>query len=105
MTTLERLKNKADVFGKNAKMPSIMQISKMLTEFGVEHDVSTHTNIVEYRSAGCRYVNSRHAGKTGKVLKIFNPQIELDTSDSYYSWNTSGYAREIIEFLKKEGKI
>lgn len=116
MTTLEKLRIKAEsgAFGK-ARMPSVASISKMLTEFGVKHSIYNSTNVVEYRSAGCRYVNSRHNGKEGKKL-IIKPtpeesaiskinHIELDSSDSYYSWNTNTYARELVQFLTSLGKI
>lgn len=116
MTTLEKLKIKASSsFGSNIKMPSIIAISKMLKEFGVEHELSESVNIVEYRSKGMRYVNSRHRGKEGKRLTIRPNQedaeksginyIQLDSSDSYYSSNTWGYASRIIELLEKTGKI
>lgn len=100
MNTLERLKLKAEsAFGK-VRMPSIKQISKLLDEKGIKHNVFEKTNVVEYRSAGRRYVNSRHYGKTGLCLTIKEPYLELDTSDSYYSWNTSGYARRLIEIIE-----
>jgi hypothetical protein len=107
MTTLERLE--AKIQDDSVRMPSIDQISKMLTEYGVIYDVRQTTNVVEYRSAGNRYVNSRHDGKVGKKLIIENRAenvyIELDTSDSYYSWNTRLYARQIVEYLRKKKKI
>lgn len=51
------------------------------------------------------YVNSRHMGKKGMVLKIDmgkQPNIELDTSCSYYSFNTWQYAREIVKLLENK---
>lgn len=102
MDTLERLKNKADSrFGGRDRMPSIRQISKLLVEYKIEHSVEENTNVVEYRSKGRRYVNSRHNGKTGLCLVIFNPHIELDTSDSYYSWNSWNYAKQIVELIEE----
>lgn len=103
MTTLERLKAKSEAFvGIGVRMPSIRQISKLLTEHGIEHEVDEHTNIVEYSSKGRRYVNSRHEGKTGLRLRIKEENIELDTSDSYYSWNTWSYARKIVELIERK---
>jgi hypothetical protein len=99
MNTLERLKLKAESSFNKARMPSIKQISKLLDEYGINHDVYEKTNVVEYRSKGRRYVNSRHYGKTGFCLTIKEPYLELDTSDSYYSWNTSGYARRLLEII------
>jgi len=99
MNTLEKLRQKAESSFNNVRMPSIKQISKLLTENGIEHIISEKTNIVEYRSKGKRYVNSRHRGKTGLLLLIKEPYLELDTSDSYYSLNTTGYARKLIELI------
>jgi hypothetical protein len=100
MDILEKLKLKAESSFNKVRMPSIKQISKLLTENGIEHSVSEKTNIVEYRSKGNRYVNSRHQGKTGLCLLIKEPYLELDTSDSYYSWNTSYYARRLVELVE-----
>lgn len=105
MNTLEKLKQKANCsINDNVRMPSIKQISKLLTEHSIEHHVDKNTNIVEYRSKGRRYVNSRHRGKTGLCLTIKNPYIELDTSDSYYSYNSSGYASKLVELIENQNK-
>lgn len=116
MTTLEKLKAKSEsFFGSKVRMPSIPEIAKMLEEMDINFTLSDSVNIVEYRSKGNRYVNSRHRGKEGKKL-IIKPSeldsnksgihyIELDSSDSYYSWNTSRYASKIIDLLKSTGKI
>lgn len=102
MNTLERLKIKSKDYNK--RMPSIKQISQLLTECGIKHNVSDSLNIVEYRSNGNRYVNSRHNGKIGKLLTIDNTNIKLDTSDSYYSWNSWGYALKIVELIEENNK-
>lgn len=114
--TIKKLRIKAEsgTFDK-VRMPSISSIAEMLTEMGIEHTYDNSTNVVEYRSAGHTYVNSRHNGKEGKKL-IIEPSkedaeksgihyLELDSSDSYYSWNTHGYARQIVQLLTSLGKI
>ncbi len=104
--TIERLQKKADSsISDKVRMPSISEIAKMLIEFGIEHSVSETRNMVEYKSAGNRYVNSRHDGKKGKELIIKEAGIFMDTSESYYSWNTQRYAFNILKFLKEKGKI
>ena len=87
----------------------------MLDEFKINHTFFNTTNVVEYRTAGRRYVNSRHNGKNGYILEIkLNEEerkelntgcISLDTSDSYYSWNSYGYAQKIIQLLKFKKNI
>lgn len=100
-SVLEKLKAKANSsYNDNVRMPSIKQISKLLTAYNINHYVSEKTNIVEYRSKGKMYVNSRHRGKTGLELKIPDARITLDTSSSYYSFNTWQYAREIVKLLE-----
>jgi hypothetical protein len=96
MNTLERLKAKLNSKGK---MPSIMQISELLTKRNIKHSVTSETNTVETRSDGNRYVNDRHQGKTGLCLKIKESGLTLNTSDSYYSLNSRGYARELLELI------
>lgn len=115
-TTIKRLKIKAEsgTFDK-VRMPSIASISLMLTQLGVSHNIDDSLNVVEYRSKGRNYVNSRHDGKEGKKLVIKPSKeeceksgiyyIKLDSSDSYYSWNTHGYARKILKYLTALGKI
>ena len=53
---IKRLEQKADGKGR---MPSIVDIHNLLEHFGVEHEYRESENTVEYRSKGCRYVNSR----------------------------------------------
>lgn len=97
--TLNALQAKAQAgFGERVRMPSIRQIAALLTAHAIPHTVTTRTNIVEYRSKGRTYVNSRRRGKTGLVLTVGD--IELDTSSSYYSRNTWLYAREIVALIQ-----
>ena len=103
MTTLEKLRKKSDL-GSSVRMPSISQISSLLAEYGIAHDVYSTTNVVEYRSKGKTYVNSRHNGKTGLKLVVKNSNIVLDTTDSYYSWNTWRYAMEIVKLVETVNK-
>lgn len=100
-TILNKLKEKTEV-GSKSRMPSINQISKLLAYYGIEHVVDESTNVVEHRSKGRRYVNSRYNGKTGLRLKIKNTNIELDTSSSYYSWNTWSYAKDILKLIEQK---
>ena len=86
------------------RIPSILKISAMLNDLGVQHFSCTSTNIVERSSGQNVYVNSRHNGKEGYKLEIKNV-VYMDSSESYYSWNTRGYARDIINHLKSLGKI
>lgn len=103
----------------DGRMPSIKSISELLTLASIEHRFDGETvNIVEYRTAGNRIVNSRHDGKKGKSIefrayakniktspfsdfgnKSSCKYIGLDSSDSYYSWNTWRYAKDLLNIL------
>jgi hypothetical protein len=98
--TLRRLKLKAE--DKKYRMPSIKDIKALLDELGIENDLHETTNVVEYRNAGCRYVNSRHDGKEGYGLEVYVDGVRvmsLDTSDSYYSWNTRHLAYDLVKLI------
>lgn len=103
MNTEERLKLKANSkFNDGTRMPSIISIHKLLLELNVKHTLNPKTNIVEHKNKGNRYVNSRRRGKKGWILEIPSYKIKLDTSDSYYSWNSRIYAKELLDVIKKE---
>lgn len=115
MTTLEKLEKKAtSSFRDKIRMPSITAIAKLLTELNIDFELSDSTNIVEHKTKGRTYVNSLHRGKEGKmlVIKIYDDRAEklgwrylcLDSSDSYYSYNTSGYASDLIALIKLKTK-
>lgn len=103
--TLDALRKKAELSFTKTRMPSIKRIKDLLDELGIENYMDTTTNVVEYRSKGRTYVNSRHNGKQGYFLGIGkcyggrSYDVNLDSSDSYYSWNTNSYARKIIELI------
>jgi hypothetical protein len=94
--TLNQLRMKSE---GNGRMPSIKNIHLLLEHYKIEHSFSDSQNVVEYRTAGRNYVNSRHVGKKGFELTIDRPYINLDTSDSYYSWNSWQYAQKIVELI------
>lgn len=97
------LKLRKKVEDNNSRMPTIKQIHFLLEHFNVDHEFRETENIGEYKTKGARYVNSRHTGKSGFEIIIRNPYIHLDTSCSYYSWNSYRYAEEILKLL--EGKV
>lgn len=84
-------------------MPSIKSIHELLNEVGIKHRYEEEAvNVVEYRTGQRSYVNDRHYGKKGKVVEIEKPWIELDTSNSYYSWNSWGYSQKLIKLINGE---
>ena len=99
--TLEQLRQKADWELKGKRMPSIKNINELLNELGVETSFYESLNVVEYRSGQNVYVNSRHDGKAGYKLTFRRDgeYFNLDTSDSYYSWNSGMFARKLIKLI------
>ena len=114
--TLEQLRIKADNT-LEGRMPSINRISKMLTELGIEHRLSETTHIVETRSGNNTYVNDRHEGKNGNKITILGVDsngrtiynrygiFSMDSTDTYYSWNTYRYANDIINIITERNLI
>lgn len=101
---IEGLKRKSEAtFSQPARMPSLKSIHELLEELGIEHTFRESSNTVEYRSAGNRYVNSRHEGKKGHLLSV-DGCYEMDSSDSYYSWNTWQYAGQLLKTIEKSTK-
>ena len=95
---IERLKKKTD-FDSKTRMPSIADIAEMLDDLEIKYYMRSKTNIVENKTRGRRYVNSRHDGKKGMLLEVHN--LTLDTSDSYYSFNTWNYAGQLLRIIGK----
>jgi hypothetical protein len=94
---IEKLRVKSNDKGR---MPSIKSIHELLSHFGIEHEYRESMNTVESRTSGCNYANSRHDGKTGNKIVLRNPYLELDTSCSYYSYNTYSYASKILKLIE-----
>lgn len=90
----------------DSRMPSIKSIHELLNELGISHHFETSYNTVEHRSKGRRYVNSRHRGKEGYKIDIYDKRIgfEMDTSDSYYSANSYSYAQDLVGLINSINK-
>ena len=90
---------------EDKRMPSLKAIHKLLEEAGIKHEYIEETvNVVEYRTGQKNYVNSRHNGKIGKMLEVCVGDIYLNmnSSSSYYSWNTWRYAKDLLVILNVE---
>ena len=97
--TVDRLKAKAE--SDHNRMPSLTAIALVFDELGIEYTMRDSSNTVERRTKGRRYVNSRHRGKEGKLMRVGN--MTLDTSDSYYSYNTWHYAKDLLKIINEKG--
>lgn len=98
---INSLRDKAD-WTRGVRMPSIKAIHALLEELDIPHSFRESVNVVERRTKGRRYVNSRHDGKRGYLLDFTKPdgtKVSIDTSDSYYSYNAPLYAGELMEVI------
>jgi hypothetical protein len=94
----DRLVQKSEAsFSDGVRMPSLASVNELLNELGIKHSFRASRNMVEFRSRGSKYVNSRHEGKNGYKLSVGN--LDIDSSESYYSDNSWNYARQLVALL------
>lgn len=102
-STYHKLNRKAQDF--DSRMPAIAAIEAALTEIGIKFTAYNTRNIVEHKSKGNVFVNSRHEGKAGRKIEIRDQEkgiyFSMDTSESYYSINTWGYAQALVSIIDK----
>lgn len=96
--TLEALKAKANGQGR---MPSIKRIASLLTELNIEHKLETWSETKTTKPAGYRYTTGGgtklyEGYRLTANLKNTNTRLSMETTCTYYSWNTWSYASEII---------
>ena len=102
--TLERLKAKA-VESKN-RMPSLKMVARLLDELEIEntcHNISIEkwskpSGFRHFTSGGSRTYN-------GFDFRVPEINMRLDSTESYYSWNTWLYARQLVELIEKTNDL
>lgn len=99
--TYNSLLKKSD-YSNGGRMPSLKSISKLLTELNIEHTLREWSE-TKWRDNGLRYSTSGGT-KTYTGYKLHIPEINLhaDSCDTYYSYNTCGYARDIIRLIQSK---
>lgn len=98
--TLAALKMKTK-FTSSSRMPNMKSVSELLNELGINHTFSTTTCRKRTRPRGFAYYTG--GGKktyNGYKLAIPDKGIYIDTTETYYSVNTCGYARDLISLIK-----
>ena len=83
------------------RMPSIKSIRNLLEELGIEYDFNETQNCYDVGSASNNYCSYHGKGKEGYCLdfEVDGERIMMDTSDSYYSWNTYRYAKDLLKLI------
>ena len=94
--TLNALRKKANGKGR---MPSLNKVSELLTELGIENSCMEWSE-VKWRDNGLRY-NTSGGSRTynGYTLRVAQINMDICSTDSYYSWNTMSYAQQLIKLI------
>lgn len=95
--TIERLRKKANDI-KGSRMPSLKQISSLLTELEIEHRLD-ETSETKWRPNGLRYHTSGGGYYEGHELRIAEINLNICNIDTYYSWSTMFHARDILRLI------
>ena len=94
METIQKLINKANGID-GARMPSLIDISILLSDNNVKHD--NPSKAFRLKSRG-----SSGIAKNGYSMRIYESSDSsrlFDTTDSYYSMNSQANARYILNIL------
>jgi len=98
--TYYRIQLKARETGtRPARFPSLKMISKLLDELNIENHLDEWSE-TKWRENGLRYHTSGGGTYYGWRLRIPKNRMEMISTDSYYSWNTWTYARELERLIK-----
>lgn len=83
------------------KMPSLNLIHRLLDDNKIKHRFIDSINVAQSKTVGRTYINYKRYGKTGKKLEINHNgvHIKMDTSSSYYSYNSYFYAVSLLKLL------
>jgi len=101
--TYERLVNKCSGKGR---MPNLNKVGELLTELGIENNVTTWSCTKWTSAAGYRYYTSGGSRDyNGFRLKVPQINLNINSTDTYYSWNTCRYAKELVDLLNKTLKL
>lgn len=93
METIQKLINKANGTD-GARMPSLIDISILLSDNNVKHD--NPSKALRFKSRGCGIAKN---GYSMRIYRSSDSARLFDTTDSYYSMNSQSNARYILDIL------
>ena len=102
--TYEKLniKQKGQYWLNKVKMPSLPKISELLNEIGIEHSLSEYWETKQTSPAGYRYYTGGGTRDyNGWQLKVPELNMNIQSTATYYSYNTWSYAGQIVELINK----
>jgi hypothetical protein len=83
-------------------MPQLRWVSLLLTELNIEHDYCDWSE-TKWRPNGLRYHTSGGSREyTGGRLRIPSINFNATSTDTYYSWNTGWYCRDILNLINEK---
>jgi hypothetical protein len=99
--TLEALRKKAGLgICESSRMPNLNKVSQLLTELGIQNSCLESSCEKWSSPAGYRYYTSGGSRTyTGFWLRVPQINMNIDSTDTYYSWNTKQYAQELVKLI------
>ena len=84
-------------------MPNLNKVGELLTELGIKNDVTTWSCMKWTSAAGYRYNTSGGTREyNGYRLKVPEINLNINSTDTYYSWNTKQFARELVKLIEEK---
>ena len=104
LKTYQALTKKATArYGERTRMPNLNKVGELLTELGIENNVTTWSCTKWTSAAGCRYYTSGGTREyNGYRLKVPEINLNINSTDTYYSWNTKQFARELVKLIEEK---
>ena len=106
LKTYQALIKKANAgYGERTRMPNLNKVGELLTELGIENNVTTWSCTKWTSAAGYRYYTSGGSRDyNGFRLKVPEINLNINSTDTYYSWNTKMFAGELVKLIEKHQK-
>ena len=100
LKTLNSLKKKSEGSGR---MPSLKKVSELLNELNIDNSLEEWSETKQTKSSGLRYYTGGGTKfYTGFKLRVPEINLCIESTDSYYSYNTWQYARSIYSLINKK---
>ncbi len=97
---LNRLELKANDV-KGARMPNLKSIYELLTELNIDCELDEWLE-TKWRDNGLRYHTSGGGTYKGHRLRLDLINLTINSTESYYSYNTYQYADKLVDLIKSK---
>ena len=103
LKTYERLVKKANSGTyDNTRMPNLNKVSELLTELGIKNTCMNWSETKWSSASGYRYHTSGGSRDyNGYRLSVPEIKMSIISTQTYYSWNTRGYAKELVKLIER----